>query len=80
MCLHSFVLRLISQYSNMGTRWIAEELGFDSQHEQGIFTFSIASRLALGPTQPPIQWVLGASLPGEKQQWHEADHSPPSIA
>jgi len=30
------------------------------------------SRLAVGPTQPPIQWMLGAE--------HEADHSPPSSA
>jgi hypothetical protein len=25
----------------------------------GIFLFATASRTALGPTQPPIQWVLG---------------------
>jgi len=38
------------------------------------------SRLALGPTQPPIQWVPGALSLGVKQQGHEADHSPPSSA
>jgi hypothetical protein len=37
-----------------------------------------ASRSALGPIQPPIQWVLGASSPGLKQPGREADHSPPS--
>jgi hypothetical protein len=26
--------------------------------------FSISSRPTLGPTQPPIQWVLGALSPG----------------
>jgi hypothetical protein len=31
--------------------------------------------LALGPIQPPIQWVLGVKRPGR-----EADHSPPSSA
>jgi hypothetical protein len=45
-----------------------------------IFLFTTASRPALGPTQPPIQWVLGA-LPLEvKRSGCEADHSPPSSA
>jgi hypothetical protein len=37
-------------------------------------------RLTLGPTHPPIQWVLGALSLGVKQQGREADHSPPSSA
>jgi hypothetical protein len=32
--------------------------------EGKIYFFSIASRLALEPTQPPIQWVPGAPSPG----------------
>jgi hypothetical protein len=36
--------------------------------------------LALGPTQPPIQWVLGALSLGVKRPGREADHSPPSSA
>jgi hypothetical protein len=40
-----------------------------------ISVFSIKSRLALPPPQPPIQWVLGV-----KRQGREADHSPPSDA
>jgi len=32
------------------------------------------SRPALGPTQPPVKWVLGLS------QGYAADHSPPSSA
>jgi hypothetical protein len=39
--------------------------------------FSMSSRLVLGPTQPPIQWVPGALSLGVKWPGHEADHSPP---
>jgi hypothetical protein len=46
----------------------------------GRFSLCIASRLALGPTQSPSQWELGALSPGVKQSGHEADHSPPSSA
>jgi hypothetical protein len=38
------------------------------------------SRMALGPTQPPIQWVSWALSLGVKQPGHEADHSPPCSA
>jgi hypothetical protein len=40
-----------------------------------IFLFTTASRMALGPTQPPIQWVPGALSLGR-----EAENSPPSSA
>jgi hypothetical protein len=53
--------------------WIIVVPGFDSQREMGIFLFSTASRPALGPTQPPIQWKTGLKQPGPK-----AYHSPPS--
>jgi hypothetical protein len=55
-------------------------LGFDSLQELGIFLFTTASRTALGPTQPPIQWVPGALSLGVKRSGREADHSPPSSA
>jgi hypothetical protein len=45
-----------------------------------IFLFYIASRPALGPTQPPIQWILGAVSPWVKRPGREADHSPPPSA
>jgi hypothetical protein len=38
------------------------------------FQFSISSKPALGPTQPPIQWVLGNLSPGVKRPGREADH------
>jgi hypothetical protein len=60
--------------------WMIGVLGFDSWQGLGIFLFTTASRTALGPTQPPIQWVLGALSPGIKRPGREADHSPPSSA
>jgi hypothetical protein len=41
---------------------------------------SMSSRPILGPTQPPIQWALGALSPGVKRPGREADHSPPTGA
>jgi hypothetical protein len=46
----------------------------------GIFLFTTAPRMALGPTQPPMQWVPGALSLGVKWPGHECDHSPPSNA
>jgi hypothetical protein len=45
-----------------------------------IFLSYIVTRPALGPTQPPTQWVLGSLSLGVKQQGCEADRSPPSGA
>jgi hypothetical protein len=45
-----------------------------------IFLLSTASRLALGPTQPPIQWLPGAISQEVKRPVREADHLPPSSA
>jgi hypothetical protein len=53
-------------------------LGFDSRRELGIFLLTTASRTALGPTQPPLQWIPGALSLGVKRPGREADHSPPS--
>jgi hypothetical protein len=42
------------------------------------FSLTLASRPALGPTQPPMQWVPGALSLGVKWPGRETDHSPPS--
>jgi hypothetical protein len=37
-----------------------DDRGFESRQGLGIFLIATASRPALGPTQPPIQWVPDA--------------------
>jgi hypothetical protein len=37
--------------------------------------FSTTSRSALGPKQPPVQWVPGEISPGVKRPALETDHS-----
>jgi hypothetical protein len=57
---HSFV-----HISDTALGYGLDDRGFDSWQRLGIFLFTTASRPALGPTQPPIQWVQGA-FPGSK--------------
>jgi hypothetical protein len=54
--------------------------GFESRQWMGIFLFTTVSRPALGPTQPPIQWVSGDLSLGIKRPGREADYSLPSRA
>jgi hypothetical protein len=54
----------VAQYSD----WLrAERPGFDPRQRQRIFPLTSASKPALGPTQPPLQWVPGALSPGVKR-------------
>jgi hypothetical protein len=60
--------------------WTIGVVAFDSWRGLGIFLFITASRTALVPTQPRIQWVPGALSLGVKRPGREADHSLPSSA
>jgi hypothetical protein len=51
-------------------------LGFDSRQGLWSFLFTTLSRTALGPTQPPIQWVPGALSLVINRPGHEAGRSP----
>jgi hypothetical protein len=53
---------------------------FESRQELGMFLLTTASRAAVEPTQPPIQWVTWALSLGIKRPELEADHSHPSSA
>jgi hypothetical protein len=48
------------------TGWTTGRLGFDPRQGQRIFPLASVSRPALGPTQPPVQWVPGGPFPGGK--------------
>jgi hypothetical protein len=57
---------------------IAAGYGLDGRSSIPGRGYSIVSRPALQPTQPPIQWVSGTLSPMVKQPGREADHSPTS--
>jgi hypothetical protein len=48
------------------TGWTIGRSRFDPRQGQRVFLLAPASRPALGPTQPPIQWVPGVLSPGVK--------------
>jgi hypothetical protein len=45
--------------------WMTKELELSPSRIKN-FLFSTLSRLALGPTQPPTHWILGALTLGGK--------------
>jgi hypothetical protein len=57
-----------------------DDRGLQSLQGLGIFLFTTASRMILGSTQPPIQWVQAALTLGVKRSGGEAKYSPPCSA
>jgi hypothetical protein len=68
------------QLSGIALGYGLVDLGFESRQGLGIFLLTTASRPALVPTQPPIQWVPGALSLGLEWPVREADNSTPSSA
>jgi hypothetical protein len=56
------------------TGWTIGVLVFESRQGLGIFFFTTVSTSALGPTQPPVQWVSAVLSLGVKRPGREADH------
>jgi hypothetical protein len=70
-----------SRDSSVVRRWATGWMIEGSNPGKGweFFFSPLASRPALGPTQPPIQWERGAVSLGIKRSGCQADHSAPSI-
>jgi hypothetical protein len=61
---------------SIATGYGLDSLGIESWWGQDLLHLA---RLALGPTQAPVQWVPGLSR-GKEQPGHDADPSLPSSA
>jgi len=57
----------VSQYCDSAAGWTIEALWFDLEQVQVISLFYKVCWMALEPSQPPVQWVLGAVFSGVEQ-------------
>jgi hypothetical protein len=82
MCLLYYIIAFIHLSRAGKAQLVSYRLdGGGSIPDRGkICLLSIAYRPALGPTQPPIQRVLGGFFSGLNWPGREADQSPPSSA
>jgi hypothetical protein len=81
--LTEFYIQTFTVYTSRYSNWLRAGQPGGRSSSPGMvknFLFSTSSRPALGPTQPPIQWVSGVLYPGVKRPGREADHSPPVSA
>jgi hypothetical protein len=60
--------------------WTIGVIGFHSRRGLGVFLFTTSSRTALGPIQPPVQWVPGALSLGVTRPGREVANSHPFSA
>jgi hypothetical protein len=61
------VSRVAQSVWSLATDWTTGRSRFDPGRGQRIFPLATVSRLALGPTQPPVQCVPGVLSPGLKR-------------
>jgi hypothetical protein len=80
ICIHFNFSKGCSSSDSVVIKLWTGHLEFDSWQGLGFFLLATVSRLAVGPTQPPIQWVPEVLSPGVKWLGHVADHSLPSSA
>jgi hypothetical protein len=66
-----------NRYSDWLRVGLARDLSLSPKKENK-FLLSTSSRIVLGPTQSPMQWVQGVIPPAVKRLKRESDHSPPA--
>jgi hypothetical protein len=71
-----FLSKSAGYLSGTGLGHGLDDRWFESRQKLGIFLFTTASRLALEPTQPPIQLVPGAL---SHHVWHKQTYFWPAI-
>jgi hypothetical protein len=84
MCVFKLSFAIIVVRSQGCSVSVVSDYGLDDRGSilsrgESIFPLASVSRPAVGPTQPPVQWVPGVPSQGRKTQPRsDTDHSPPS--